>query len=166
MREAANRAASFYSTETGVPRSPVPPPTGTVGNRGSIYRSVFRNLSAVPRTELIWLKWDNWVPGPRLHRAPLRPVTGMNISAPPDRLRPATKRPVESLTPVRTGPGEGLNTASWGAAMYKESKTYLTAAVTVLVVAILFSLTAILVRSVVAMDGKIAADVELRKSLP
>ena len=50
--------------------------------------------------------------------------------------------------------------------MYKESKTYLTAAVTALVVAILFSLTAILVRSVVAMDGKIAADVELRKSLP
>jgi hypothetical protein len=53
--------------------------------------------------------------------------------------------------------------------MYKESKTYLTAAVTALVVAILFSLTAILVRSVVAMDGKIAADgtvLELRKSLP
>ena len=38
--------------------------------------------------------------------------------------------------------------------MYKESKTYLTAAVTALVVAILFSLTAIFVRSVVAIDGK------------
>lgn len=53
--------------------------------------------------------------------------------------------------------------------MYKESKTYLTAAVTALVVAILFSLAAIFVRSVVAMDGKITADgavLELRKSLP
>ena len=53
--------------------------------------------------------------------------------------------------------------------MYKESKTYLTAAVTALVVAILFSLTAILVRSLVAMDGNLAADgtvIELRKSLP
>jgi ATP-dependent Lon protease len=53
--------------------------------------------------------------------------------------------------------------------MYKESKTYLTAAVTALVVAILFSLTAILVRSVVAMDGNLAANgtvLELRKSVP
>jgi len=53
--------------------------------------------------------------------------------------------------------------------MYKESKAYLTATVTALVVAILLSLTAIFVRSVVAMDGKIAADgtaLELRKSLP
>jgi len=53
--------------------------------------------------------------------------------------------------------------------MYKESKAYLTAAVTALVVAILFSLTAILVRSVVAMDGNLGADgtvLELRKSLP
>jgi hypothetical protein len=52
--------------------------------------------------------------------------------------------------------------------MYKESKIYLTAAVTALVVAILFSLTAILVRTVVAMDGNLAADgtvLELKKSL-
>jgi len=41
--------------------------------------------------------------------------------------------------------------------MYKESNTHLTAAVTALVVAILFLLTAIFVRSVVAMDSKIAA---------
>jgi hypothetical protein len=56
--------------------------------------------------------------------------------------------------------------------MYEALRQYLTAAaVSALVVAILFSLAAILVRSVVApeMDGKIAADgtaVELRKSLP
>jgi len=53
--------------------------------------------------------------------------------------------------------------------MYKESNTHLTAAVTALVVAILLSLTAIFVRSVVAMDSKNAADgavLELRKSLP
>jgi hypothetical protein len=55
--------------------------------------------------------------------------------------------------------------------MYKASKRYLTLSVSALVVAILFSLAAILVRSVVApeMDGKIAADgtaLELRKSLP
>jgi hypothetical protein len=55
--------------------------------------------------------------------------------------------------------------------MYKASKRYLTVSVSALVVAILFSLAAILVRSVVApeMDGKIAADgtaLELRKSLP
>ena len=53
--------------------------------------------------------------------------------------------------------------------MYKKSNTYLTAAATALAVAILFSLTAILIRSVVAMDGTIAADgmvLELRKSQP
>ena len=55
--------------------------------------------------------------------------------------------------------------------MYKEPTTYLTAAVTALIVAILFSLTAIVVRSVAApeMDGKITADgtaLELRKSSP
>jgi hypothetical protein len=53
--------------------------------------------------------------------------------------------------------------------MYKETKNYLSVAVTALVVAILVSLAAIFVRSVVAMDGKIAADataLELRKSLP
>jgi hypothetical protein len=52
--------------------------------------------------------------------------------------------------------------------MYKETKNYLSVAVTALVVAILVSLAAIFVRSVVAMDGKIAADgtaLELRKSL-
>jgi hypothetical protein len=53
--------------------------------------------------------------------------------------------------------------------MYNASKRYLTAAVSGLVVAILLSLAAILVRSVAAleMDGKVAAHVlELRKSLP
>jgi hypothetical protein len=55
--------------------------------------------------------------------------------------------------------------------MYKASKQYLTVSVSALVVAILFLLAAILVRTVVApeMDGKIAADgtaLELKKSLP
>jgi hypothetical protein len=55
--------------------------------------------------------------------------------------------------------------------MYKASRRYLTVSVSALVVAILFSLTAIIVRSVAApeMDGKITADgttMELRKSLP
>ena len=53
--------------------------------------------------------------------------------------------------------------------MYKAPKQYLTASVSTLVVAILISLAAILVRGVLAMDGKIAADgtvLELRKSLP
>lgn len=55
--------------------------------------------------------------------------------------------------------------------MYKASKQYLTVSVTALVVATLFLLTAIFVRSVVSseMDGKMTADrttLELRKSLP
>jgi hypothetical protein len=55
--------------------------------------------------------------------------------------------------------------------MYKASKRSLTVSVSVLIVAILFSLAAIIARTVVApeMDGKIAADgtgLELRKSLP
>jgi len=55
--------------------------------------------------------------------------------------------------------------------MYKASKQYLTVSVTALIVATLFLLTAIFVRSVVTpeMDGKIAADgttLELRRSLP
>ena len=53
--------------------------------------------------------------------------------------------------------------------MGKGSKHYLTATVTGLVVAILFSLTAIIVRSIAApeMDGKISADsLGLRKSPP
>jgi hypothetical protein len=55
--------------------------------------------------------------------------------------------------------------------MYKASKRYLAVSVSALVVAIVFSLAAILVRSVAApeMDGKISADgttLELRKSLP
>jgi xanthosine utilization system XapX-like protein len=52
--------------------------------------------------------------------------------------------------------------------MYKASQRYLTATVTGLVVAILFSLTAIIVRSIAApeMDGKIAADAAHLKTLP
>jgi hypothetical protein len=55
--------------------------------------------------------------------------------------------------------------------MDKASKRYLTASVSVLVAAILFSLAAIIVRGVAApeMDGKMTADgtvLELRKSLP
>jgi hypothetical protein len=56
-----------------------------------------------------------------------------------------------------------------GAALYKASKRYLTATVTGLVVAILLSLTAILVRGIAApeMDGKISADSRgLRRSPP
>jgi hypothetical protein len=72
------------------------------------------------------------------------------------------------VTPFTAGPGEETaHRREWF--MYKESKNYLSVAVTALVVAILVSLAAIFVRSVVAMDGKIAADataLELRKSLP
>jgi hypothetical protein len=55
--------------------------------------------------------------------------------------------------------------------MYKASRQYLTVSVTALVVATLFLLTAIFVRSVVGpeMDGKMATDgttLELRRSLP
>jgi hypothetical protein len=55
--------------------------------------------------------------------------------------------------------------------MYKASKQYLTVSVTALVVATLFLLTAIFVRSVMTseMDSKVTADgttSELRKSLP
>ena len=53
--------------------------------------------------------------------------------------------------------------------MYNASRRYLTAAAIGLVVAILLSLAAILIRSVAALeiDGKAAADLlELRKSLP
>ncbi len=55
--------------------------------------------------------------------------------------------------------------------MYKASKRSLTVSVSVLIVAILFSLAAIIVRTVAApeMDGKINADgtgLELRRSLP
>jgi hypothetical protein len=52
--------------------------------------------------------------------------------------------------------------------MYKASQRYLTATVTGLVVAILFSLTAIIVRSIAApeMDGKISADAAHLKTLP
>ena len=55
--------------------------------------------------------------------------------------------------------------------MYKTSKRYLTASVSALVVAILFSLAAIIVRSVAApeLEAKISADgttLELRRSLP
>jgi hypothetical protein len=54
--------------------------------------------------------------------------------------------------------------------MYKASRPYLTVSITALVVAILVSLAAIFIRSVVAleMDSKNAADalLELRKSLP
>jgi hypothetical protein len=88
--------------------------------------------------------------------------------ASPDRHPPATKLPRDSVTPFTAGPGEdSAHRREW--LMYKESNTHLTAAVTALVVAILLSLTAIFVRSVVAMDSKNAADgavLELRKSLP
>ena len=52
--------------------------------------------------------------------------------------------------------------------MGKGSKHYLTATVTGLVAAILFSLTAIIVRSIAApeMDGKISADAVHLKTLP
>jgi hypothetical protein len=57
---------------------------------------------------------------------------------------------------------------SRGAALHRASKQYLTATVSALVVAILFSLTAIVIRSVAApeMDGKISADAVHFKTLP
>jgi hypothetical protein len=55
-----------------------------------------------------------------------------------------------------------------GAALHPVSKQYLTATVTGLVVGILFSLTAIVVRSIAApeMDGKISAAAVHLKTLP
>ena len=63
--------------------------------------------------------------------------------------------------------GEGTMHITGGAALHKGSQ-YLTATVTGLVVAILFSLTAIIVRSIAApeMDGKISADAVHLKMLP
>src|SRR5665647_1125643 len=72
--------------------------------------------------------------------------------APSDRRRFATKRPFDSLTPVCA--------LSGAAQMYEASKRYLTVSAGTLVVAIIISLAAIIVRGVVVpgMDGKIAAD--------
>ena len=55
-----------------------------------------------------------------------------------------------------------------GAVLHKASTQYLTATVTGLVVAILFSLTAIIVRSIAApgMDGEISAYAVHLKTLP
>jgi hypothetical protein len=55
-----------------------------------------------------------------------------------------------------------------GAALHPVSKQYLTATVTGLVVGILFSLTAIVVRSIAApeMDGKISAAAAHLKTFP
>jgi len=108
--------------------------------------------------------------GPRSESAPAVFLASCSGNAPPDRRPTATKWPSDSVTPIRTGPW-GINSASRGTFMYKASKQYLTVSVSALVVAILFLLAAILVRSVVApeMGGKIAADgtaLELKKSLP
>jgi hypothetical protein len=87
--------------------------------------------------------------------------------APPFRRPPATKWPRDSVTPSTLALGRIQRIA--GVAYVQRVEHYLTAAVTALVVAIVFSLTAIFVRSVVAMDGKLAADgtaLELRKSQP
>jgi len=90
--------------------------------------------------------------------------------APSDRRPPATKWPRDSETPLMWPWGDQQCIAGSGF-MYKASKQYLTVSVTALIVATLFLLTAIFVRSVVTpeMDGKIAADgttLELRRSLP
>jgi hypothetical protein len=55
-----------------------------------------------------------------------------------------------------------------GAALHKASTQYLTATVTGLVIAILFSLTAVIVRSIAApeLDGKILADTVDLRTLP
>ena len=68
-------------------------------------------------------------------------------------------------------PWGGIKCNAGSGFMYKASRRYLTVSVSALIVAILFSLSAILVRGVVApeMDGKITADgtaLELRKSQP
>jgi hypothetical protein len=71
------------------------------------------------------------------------------------------------LAPLRRPWGRD-HAALQGERLYKASKQYLTATVTGLVVAILFSLTAIIVRSIAApeMDGKISADAVHLKTLP
>jgi hypothetical protein len=68
-------------------------------------------------------------------------------------------------------PWGGITCNAGSGFMYKASKRYLAVSVSALIVAIVFSLAAIIVRSVAApeMDGKITADgttLELRKSLP
>ena len=75
--------------------------------------------------------------------------------ASPDRHPPATKLPRESVTPVTAGPGEET---AYERQMYKR---YVTASVSALVFAILFSLAAIVVRSIAAPE----ITLELRKSL-
>ena len=119
---------------------------------------------------LVGVESRGWF-GSQEHEACCREDTSTDCEvciAPPYRRPAATKWPRDSVTPFTAGPGEDTaHRLEW--LMHKGSNTYLTAAVTALVVAILFSLTAIFVRSVVAMDGKIAADgtaLESRKSLP
>jgi hypothetical protein len=68
-------------------------------------------------------------------------------------------------------PWGGIKCNAGSGFMYKASRRYLAVSVSALVVAIVFLLAAIVVRSVAApeMDGKITADgttLELRKSLP
>jgi hypothetical protein len=77
--------------------------------------------------------------------------------------RRATEPPRDSRPCGDSGEG-----TTGGATLGKGSKHYLTATVTGLVVAILFSLTAIIVRSIAApeMDGKISADAVHLKMLP
>ena len=69
---------------------------------------------------------------------------------------PATELPADSVTPFAAGPGED---AAYERHMYKR---YVTASVSALVFAILFSLAAIVVRSIAAPE----ITAELRRSLP
>jgi hypothetical protein len=72
-------------------------------------------------------------------------------------------RPLVTVSPRDSrpcvGPGEGIMRITGKAVLYKASKQYLTATVTGLVVAILLSLAAILIRGIAApeIDGKISA---------
>jgi hypothetical protein len=77
------------------------------------------------------------------------------------RFRPATRALALAL-------GKGSCCITGGAVLHKASKRYLTATVAGLVVGILFSLTAIVVRSIAApeMDGKISADAMHLKTFP
>jgi hypothetical protein len=80
---------------------------------------------------------------------------------------PVTVSPRDSY-PCALALGKGSCCITGGAVLHKASKQYLTATVTGLVVAILFSLAAIIVRSIAApeMDGKISADAVHLKMLP
>ena len=102
----------------------------------------------------------------RSHRGPDRVSSRNATMMPSDGRSRATERPRNSRTESAGYLGEfTLVSFRWPVSIYKSSKRHLTAAVVVLVLAIIGSLGAILLRSGAAAQAD-ASIVDLRKSLP